>query len=303
MNKSRQRVYAHVKQDRFILVDCDSVVPWAGSADVSALVATDNHREGSAAISFAKSGVTQTVGTISRTYDSDEQPNLVEYYDDGELSFWINLSSLTNVASVSITIGESAADNYIYTVADTGLTTGWQKLTFDVSSPSSTTGDGAAWSSIGYIAVTVTFDSNANTLADILVDAISIKYTISTNVENIAIDGSGLATEAKQDAVIAAIASLETASGIDDGVTTVTTAGTDVPLAASTACVSVTIQAQTDNTGLIAVGGAGVDATIATGTGNVLEAGDAITIDIDNLSKVYIDATVSGDGVRYTYLT
>ena len=50
------------------------------------------------------------------------------------------------------------------------------------------------------------------------------------------------------------------------GVKTVTTAGTDVALAGSTNAKYATIQAQTDNTGYIAVGASGVDATEATGT-------------------------------------
>lgn len=92
-------------------------------------------------------------------------------------------------------------------------------------------------------------------------------------------------------------------TGIGNGVTTVTTAGTDVALAGSTACKRVTIQAQTDNTGLIAVGATGVDATEATGTGIVLYPGDAFELDIDNLADIYIDSTVSGEGVRFTYFT
>lgn len=92
-------------------------------------------------------------------------------------------------------------------------------------------------------------------------------------------------------------------SGIGHGVKTVTTAGTDVALSASQACKKVVIQAQTDNTGLIAVGATGVDATIATGTGIVLTAGDVFVLQIDNLEDIFIDSTVSGEGVRYTYFT
>lgn len=92
-------------------------------------------------------------------------------------------------------------------------------------------------------------------------------------------------------------------TGIGHGVTTVTTAGTDVALAASTACKRVTIQAQTDNTSGIAVGTSGVDATIATGTGIYLNPGDAIELEIDNLADVYIDSLVNGEGVRYVYYT
>lgn len=91
--------------------------------------------------------------------------------------------------------------------------------------------------------------------------------------------------------------------GIGHGVKTVTTAGTDVVLASSTACKRVVIQAQTDNTGLIAVGASGVDATEATGDGIILYAGDSIEMDIDNLADIFIDSTVSGDGVRYIYFT
>lgn len=93
------------------------------------------------------------------------------------------------------------------------------------------------------------------------------------------------------------------ATGIAHGVTTVTTAGTDVALAGSTAAKWVIIQSQTDNTSLIAVGATGVDATIATGNGIILYPGDSITLPVDNLADVFIDSLVNGEGVRYTYGT
>jgi len=92
-------------------------------------------------------------------------------------------------------------------------------------------------------------------------------------------------------------------TGGADGVTTVSSAGNDVELASSTACKKVDIQAQTDNTGLIAVGFTGVDATEASGTGVILYAGDTYSLEIGNLNLIYIDSTVSGEGVRYTYFT
>ncbi len=92
-------------------------------------------------------------------------------------------------------------------------------------------------------------------------------------------------------------------TGIAHGVKTITTAGTDEVLASSTACKRITIQSQTDNTGLIAVGASGVDATEATGNGIILYAGDTYEIETDNLADIYIDSTVNGEGVRYTYFT
>ncbi len=100
-----------------------------------------------------------------------------------------------------------------------------------------------------------------------------------------------------------ALYTVNTVTGMADGVTTVATAGTDVTLLATTPCKSVVIQAQTDNTGLIAVGATGVDATVATGTGIILNPGDTISFEIDNLGTIFIDSTVSGEGVRYTYFT
>ena len=102
--------------------------------------------------------------------------------------------------------------------------------------------------------------------------------------------------------VNATVTSSSTAIG-GDGVTTVSSAGSDVVLAGSTSCKRIEIQAQTDNTGVIAVGATGVDATESTGTGIILYPGDVMTIETDNLADIYIDATVNGDGVRYLYFT
>lgn len=90
---------------------------------------------------------------------------------------------------------------------------------------------------------------------------------------------------------------------VGHGVKTVTTAGTDVVLATSTSATWVIVQAQTDNTGVIGVGIVGVDATVATGNGIALAAGESVTLPVEDLASIYIDSTVNGDGVRYVYGT
>ena len=90
-------------------------------------------------------------------------------------------------------------------------------------------------------------------------------------------------------------------TGGADGITTDDTSGT--VLGGDVACKKIDIQALTDNTGLIAVGFTGVDATEATGTGIVLYAGDTYSLEVTNLNLIYIDAIQSGEGVRYTYFT
>lgn len=85
---------------------------------------------------------------------------------------------------------------------------------------------------------------------------------------------------------------------IGDGTKVVTTAGTRVALGGSVACKKVTITALDTNTGKIYWGGA----TVAATSGAYIYAGQTQIIDIDNLSKVYIDSGVNGEGVNYSYV-
>lgn len=87
---------------------------------------------------------------------------------------------------------------------------------------------------------------------------------------------------------------------VTDGRKVVTTAGTRVALATSTACKEVVITAETDNTGFVVVGAAAtVIAALATRTGIPLYAGDSVTIQTDNLADIGLDSAVSGDGVTF----
>lgn len=96
------------------------------------------------------------------------------------------------------------------------------------------------------------------------------------------------------------VASIFTA--ITSGRKIVATAGTrETLVAATTRARRVEITAETDNTGIIVVGGSSVVAALATRVGTPLNAGDTMTIEIDDLQKIYLDTTVSGDGVTYNY--
>ncbi len=92
-------------------------------------------------------------------------------------------------------------------------------------------------------------------------------------------------------------------TGIAHGRKAVAAAGTDEALAASTPAKYVIITANAKNTGTICVGGSGVDAAEDTRTGIPLSAGGSCGVPCDNLADIYIDATVSGEGVSFAYLT
>lgn len=89
---------------------------------------------------------------------------------------------------------------------------------------------------------------------------------------------------------------------IKDGRKYVTTAATrEALVSSSTPAKLVIITAETDNTGVIVVGGSTVVAAVLTRRGIPLLAGDSVTLDVDDLADIYLDTTVSLDGVTYIY--
>lgn len=90
-------------------------------------------------------------------------------------------------------------------------------------------------------------------------------------------------------------------SSLSSGRKTVASAGTAEALSSTaTAIREVIITAETDNTGYIVVGGSGVVAALNTRKGTPLAAGASVTLEVKDLGQVYLDTTVSGDGVTYT---
>jgi hypothetical protein len=85
---------------------------------------------------------------------------------------------------------------------------------------------------------------------------------------------------------------------LGQGSKNVTTAGTAVAIAATQAATWVIVQAKSANTGTIAVGGSGV---LAASAGILLSAGQSVTLLIADVANVFIDSTVNGEGVRFTY--
>ena len=89
---------------------------------------------------------------------------------------------------------------------------------------------------------------------------------------------------------------LKALSNVQSGQKDVTTAGTAEALTStSTTCRAVAIKAKSTNTGNIYVGNSGVTSS----NGFILRGSESITLDIDDVSKVYIDASVSGEGVSW----
>lgn len=100
----------------------------------------------------------------------------------------------------------------------------------------------------------------------------------------------------------------ESGASLDSGQLIVEKGGTAVPLPtlppADGAARSVMIQALFTNEGKIVVGGSAVVAKQGTHAkpeqkGIALNPGDTIAIDIVDTAKIWIDATINGDGIGY----
>jgi hypothetical protein len=91
------------------------------------------------------------------------------------------------------------------------------------------------------------------------------------------------------------------AGSLGDGRQTVAEGGKPVALATTTGCNWISVTAETDNTGVIAVGGKTVVAKLEDRRGVALAKGETVTLPVGDLAQVYIDTTVNGDGVTFTY--
>ncbi len=90
---------------------------------------------------------------------------------------------------------------------------------------------------------------------------------------------------------------------VSDSATCVTAGTADAFKASPTKCRRVDVQAFRGNTGRVAIGGAAVDATAATQKGIALDPDDTYTFYVQDLTDLFIDSEVSGDGVAYNYFT
>lgn len=85
-----------------------------------------------------------------------------------------------------------------------------------------------------------------------------------------------------------------------DGIKLVTAAGTaEALVSSSTPNRLVEIQARPENTGVVVIGSSTVVAAAGTRRGYALVPGQSVALRIKDLANIYVDATVSGEGVSF----
>ena len=94
---------------------------------------------------------------------------------------------------------------------------------------------------------------------------------------------------------------LNPGSSVRSGQKTVSIAGTAEALGTTLSIISVTIKAKAANTNNVYVGNDGAG-DITSSNGYVLDAGETVTIDTDNLADIWLDVDTGGEGVSYIAL-
>ncbi len=85
---------------------------------------------------------------------------------------------------------------------------------------------------------------------------------------------------------------------LEQGTKVVTTAGTAVPLSATSVGIKeIVIQALGSNSGEIYIGNSSVDSS----NGVVLWARGSISLNPGDLKDIYIDSSINGEGVKFLY--
>lgn len=78
-------------------------------------------------------------------------------------------------------------------------------------------------------------------------------------------------------------------------------AGTSVALATTDTCNYVVVTALRTNTDIVCIGADGVIAASGTRTGIPLSAGQSATIPVSDISHLFLDSVVDGEGVAFCY--
>jgi hypothetical protein len=91
-------------------------------------------------------------------------------------------------------------------------------------------------------------------------------------------------------------------SNLGDGLQLVASAGTAEALAAAaTPCRLIVVSARPENTDVVVVGASTVVAAAGTRRGISLVPGQSVSLHVKDVSSLFVDAVVSGEGVSYVY--
>lgn len=162
--------------------------------DTVNLATTTNHVFNTLALEFDKvDGAANTVfAGIQKTLSST---NLAPYGKGGGFFLWsIYLSSLTDVAYVFLRLGTDSSNYNEWRIDDDELAIGWNPLRMGIFGPAVVVANGWDTTAVTYVALGVAFDDEADELADIAADHLSVNTGLQTSADIVAEVSSSVRT-------------------------------------------------------------------------------------------------------------
>lgn len=163
-----------------VLDSLEATGDWDGlNSTATANITTDvNHRGGgSVSLEFDKAAGNTTCG-LAKTITDDNGLKLGSAID-GYVTFYFFLpagAAAANFETLRFTMGTDASHNYIWNIPIAALNAGgWTLVRCDIDKPDTITGNGIDFDDVTYMAVSAIFTNAGDTLADMLVDTISIE--------------------------------------------------------------------------------------------------------------------------------
>jgi hypothetical protein len=146
------------------------------NVDVTNLATTTRGVEGAAAIEFDKTdgAANSTVAGVYKTLTNAINFSTEHISPSDFVVFHVYLSSVADVSSAFIRLGNAAANYYEYQVDDSKLQAGYNRCAVQLSDITTFAGTYVNWNAMDYIAVGLNMDAETDALADICIDDISI---------------------------------------------------------------------------------------------------------------------------------
>jgi len=214
------RVIDDFSSPALVLDDCNATTGWTAIADSTSGISTSaQHVYGTASVEFDK--VDGSGGTFGAVYKELSSIDISDYTRgaNGYIVVSSYVSSIADIEYMFFRLGDAYDTNYNeWRVPDTEIVAGWNLFKIPLREFYNSIGTGLDDTDVDAVVFGYKFDSESDTLANILIDGIALDYHVETNVnildESISVDDG------------------DSTLSIDDGAGSITVDGT-IDIAAS----------------------------------------------------------------------
>jgi len=180
--------------------NCEATAGWAGSTDVANIAVNADHRgPGVNSIEFDKTGATQAFAQIAKTVTS---VNGSAYATHGLVEYYLGISGagdLGRITAVYMALGTDNGNLWYWQTPVADLAVGWNHIHHPLSGVDGDLGAGANMGAITYVMFYVFLSAVGDTLTDMRIDDIRLRFTDTVSLADIHGSGNDGIMEVVQD--------------------------------------------------------------------------------------------------------